>query len=50
MIRTILCDLLDIKYPILQGGMAWVATGELAGAVSQAGGLVLSVQAMHLLK
>jgi len=37
--RTILCDLLDIKYPILQGGMAWVATGELAGAVSQAGGL-----------
>jgi enoyl-[acyl-carrier protein] reductase II len=38
-IRTILCDLLDIKYPILQGGMAWVATGELAGAVSQAGGL-----------
>lgn len=39
MIRTILCDLLDIKYPILQGGMAWVATGELAGAVSQAGGL-----------
>lgn len=39
MIRTILCDLLDIKYPILQGGMAWVATGELAAAVSQAGGL-----------
>ncbi|RQD74602.1 MAG: enoyl-[acyl-carrier-protein] reductase FabK [Candidatus Syntrophonatronum acetioxidans] len=34
-----LCKLLNIKYPILQGGMAWVATGELAAAVSQAGGL-----------
>jgi enoyl-[acyl-carrier protein] reductase II len=34
-----LCQLLNIKYPILQGGMAWVATAELAAAVSQAGGL-----------
>lgn len=34
-----LCNLLNIKYPILQGGMAWVATGELAAAVSEAGGL-----------
>ena len=39
MIRTPLCDLLDIKYPILQGGMAWIATAELAAAVSEAGGL-----------
>lgn len=39
MIRTLLCDLLDIQYPILQGGMAWVATAELAAAVSNAGGL-----------
>ncbi len=39
MIRTVLCDLLGIEYPILQGGMAWVATGELAAAVSEAGGL-----------
>ncbi|MHB1126013.1 MAG: enoyl-[acyl-carrier-protein] reductase FabK [Bacillota bacterium] len=39
MIRTPLCDLLGIEYPILQGGMAWVATGELAAAVSEAGGL-----------
>lgn len=31
--------LLGIKYPIIQGGMAWVATGELAAAVSNAGGL-----------
>ncbi|MDN5346603.1 MAG: enoyl-[acyl-carrier protein] reductase [Clostridia bacterium] len=37
--RTVLCDLLNIEYPILQGGMAWVATGELAAAVSAAGGL-----------
>jgi len=39
MIRTPLCDLLGIEYPILQGGMAWVATAELAAAVSEAGGL-----------
>ncbi len=39
MIRTVLCDLLGIEYPILQGGMAWVATAELAAAVSAAGGL-----------
>ena len=31
--------MLNIKYPILQGGMAWVATHELAAAVSEAGGL-----------
>jgi enoyl-[acyl-carrier protein] reductase II len=34
-----ICQLLNIKYPILQGGMAWVATAELAAAVSNAGGL-----------
>ncbi len=39
MFRTVLCDLLGIQYPIIQGGMAWVATGELAAAVSEAGGL-----------
>lgn len=33
-----LCDLLGIKYPIIQGGMAWLATAELAAAVSNAGG------------
>ena len=37
--RTELCQNLGIDYPIIQGGMAWVATGELAGAVSAAGGL-----------
>ncbi|MDN5951493.1 MAG: nitronate monooxygenase, partial [Loigolactobacillus coryniformis] len=30
---------LGLKYPIFQGGMAWVANGELAAAVSNAGGL-----------
>ncbi|WP_425807231.1 enoyl-[acyl-carrier-protein] reductase FabK [Desulfitobacterium sp. Sab5] len=39
MIKSRICDLLNIEYPILQGGMAWVATGELAAAVSEAGGL-----------
>lgn len=38
-IRTKLCDLLGIEYPIIQGGMAWVSTAELAAAVSEAGGL-----------
>lgn len=39
MIRTSLCDLLGVEYPIIQGGMAWVATAELAAAVSEGGGL-----------
>jgi enoyl-[acyl-carrier protein] reductase II len=38
-VKTDLCDILEIEHPIIQGGMAWVATGELAAAVSQAGGL-----------
>lgn len=39
MLKTRICELLDIEYPILQGGMAWTATGELAAAVSEGGGL-----------
>ena len=39
MLRSRICQLLEIEYPILQGGMAWVATAELAAAVSNAGGL-----------
>lgn len=34
-----LCKMLNIKYPIFQGGMAWIGTAELASAVSNAGGL-----------
>lgn len=36
---TLLTDLLEIRYPIIQGGMAWVSTSELVSAVSNAGGL-----------
>ena len=39
MLKTALTDMLGIPYPILQGGMAWVATWELVVAVSEAGGL-----------
>ncbi len=39
MIKTPICDLLGIEYPVFQGGMAWVADGKLASAVSEAGGL-----------
>ena len=34
-----LFEKLGMKYPIIQGGMAWAGTGHLAGAVSEAGGL-----------
>jgi enoyl-[acyl-carrier protein] reductase II len=34
-----ICDLLGIQYPIIQGGMLWLATPELAAAVSEAGAL-----------
>ncbi|MCI8327985.1 MAG: enoyl-[acyl-carrier-protein] reductase FabK [Lachnospiraceae bacterium] len=37
--RTEITELLGIKYPIIQGGMAWVAESRLAAAVSEAGGL-----------
>ena len=39
MIKTPLCEMLGIEYPIFQGGMAWVADASLAAAVSNAGGL-----------
>lgn len=41
MIKSRVCEFLGIKYPIFQGGMAWVADAELAAAVSNAGGLGL---------
>ncbi len=34
-----ICKLLGIEYPIIQGGMAWIADASLAAAVSEAGGL-----------
>lgn len=41
MLRTVICELFGIRYPIIQGGMAHIATSELAAAVSNAGGLGL---------
>lgn len=41
MIKTQLCEMLGIEYPIIQGGMAWVADASLAAGVSNAGGLGL---------
>ena len=39
MIRSRICEILGLKYPVLQGGMAWIADASLASAVSNAGGL-----------
>ena len=39
--KTRVTELLGIQYPIIQGGMAWVAEQHLAAAVSEAGGLGL---------
>ncbi len=35
------CEMLGIEYPVIQGGMAWIADAKLAAAVSNAGGLGL---------
>ena len=37
--KTRITELLNIRYPIIQGGMMWVGRAELAAAVSNAGGL-----------
>ncbi|MCD8309450.1 MAG: enoyl-[acyl-carrier-protein] reductase FabK [Clostridia bacterium] len=39
MINSVICQDLGIKYPVFQGGMAWIADASLASAVSNAGGL-----------
>ncbi len=39
--KTRITDMLGIEYPIIQGGMAWVAEHHLAAAVSEAGGMGL---------
>ncbi len=41
MIKSRICEILGIRYPVFQGGMAWVADASLAAAVSNAGGLGL---------
>lgn len=37
--KTRITEILGIEYPVIQGGMAWVAEHQLAAAVSEAGGL-----------
>ena len=39
MIKSAICEMLGIEYPVFQGGMAWIADGKLAAAVSGGGGL-----------
>ncbi len=39
MVKSAICELLGIRYPVFQGGMAWIADGVLAAAVSNGGGL-----------
>lgn len=39
MIQSPITELLNIEYPVFQGGMAWIADGKLAAAVSEGGGL-----------
>lgn len=39
MMQSPICNILGIQYPVFQGGMAWIADGRLAAAVSNGGGL-----------
>lgn len=52
MIESPILSMLGIRYPIFQGGMAWIADGRLAAAVSEAGGLgiisAMNAGAAHL--
>lgn len=43
-----ICELFDIRYPIIAGGMAWCSGWRLASAVSNAGGLgLIGAGSMH---
>ena len=43
-----ICELFNIQYPIIQGGMVWCSGWELASAVSNAGGLgLIGAGSMH---
>ena len=39
MIKSAICEMLGIEYPVFQGGMAWISDGKLSAAVSNGGGL-----------
>ena len=47
MIKSAICELLGIQYPVFQGGMAWIADGNLAAAVSNGGGLGIIAAGKH---
>ncbi|MCD7728990.1 MAG: enoyl-[acyl-carrier-protein] reductase FabK [Clostridia bacterium] len=47
MLESKICESLGIRYPVFQGGMAWVADADLAAAVSEAGGLGI-IAAMNM--
>ena len=47
--KTRITDLLGCQYPVIQGGMAWVAEYHLAAAVSEAGGIGLIGAALSLI-
>ncbi len=48
-LRTALCDLVGVEYPIVQTGMGWVAGARLVAATAQAGGLgILAAGTMNL--
>ena len=47
MLETRITEMLGIKYPIVQGGMAWIGTAQLVAAVSNAGGLGVLGSVMH---
>ncbi len=43
-----ICELFDIEYPVIQGGMVWCSGWKLASAVSNAGGLgLIGAGSMH---
>ena len=36
MVKSVICEMLGIEYPVFQGGMAWISDGKLAaGAVAK---------------
>ena len=47
MTKSNICDILGIRYPILQGAMGWVSFAPLVGAVSDAGGLGILAAALQ---
>ena len=46
--KTSITKLLGIEYPIIQGGMAWVAEYHLAAAVSEAGAIVCAPSIQYI--